>query len=275
MRTLKSTFWLAITAVWSPACLQEADPTDTPVDALDKERLEEASELGLAESDITSNAGVFDVGVIPDSGVGCPANSEEIVIRMDDEDTANVSSLNGFVGKTNFQETGSGTRFYFCKVKGEAFRPFSTSINASNQRDDYAVLKLGTACPTGSEEFSRYFDNEDTNNQNFFIGDITPNLSIFENTTLFFCLFRFASSGVGTISSFPSFGAGFRYGVFGPSDFNRGALAIGTIKTDDEDDANNNSYDAPNDALSAAQRIIQPDPNVSHGATILHVLRAR
>jgi hypothetical protein len=88
-------------------------------------------------------------------------------------------------------------------------------------------------------------------------------------------LFRFAASGIATMSAFPNLGGGFRYGVFGPSDFNRGALAFGTIRTDDEDSGNTSTYTVPSDALSSAMRIIQPDPSVSNGATILRVVRAR
>jgi len=217
---------------------------------------------------------VFEFGVIPDVGVGCPAGDDEIVIRMDDEDDGNVSSRSGFVGKTNVGETSSATRFDFCKVDGTVFKPFSTSATASDQRDDYAVLKLGLTCPAGSQEFSRHFDNEDDGNGNFFTGVINPNVSN-QDTTLFFCLFRFAASGVATMSAFPNLGSGFRYGGFGPSDFNRGALAFGTIRTDDEDSGNTSTYTVPSDALSSAMRIIQPDPSVSHGATILRVVRAQ
>jgi hypothetical protein len=239
-----------------PACMQEDDSPD------------------ISETDSEVSGGVFEVGVIPDVSVGCPGGSDEIVIRMDDEDSGNASRRSGYVGKTNLQETSSATRFYFCKVDGTVFRPFTTFDQGSDQRDDYAVLKLGTTCPNGSQEFSRFFDNEDSNNGNFSSGDITPNISN-TNTRLFFCLFRVAAPGALTMGSFPDLGAGFSYGVFGPTDFNRGALAFGTIRTDDEDSGNANSYSAPSDALLAAKRIIQPDTSTSSGATLLHVVRAR
>jgi hypothetical protein len=274
MRTWRSVTWVVIVAAGLPACLQADDdstgePTEAPVETIDSGSPELTS-----ITPITPKAGVFEVGVIPDLGVGCPAGSAEIVIRMDDEDDGNTSSRSGFVGKTNSGETSSATRFYFCKVDGTLFKPFSTSTSAADQRDDYAVLKLGTTCPAGSQEFSRHFDNEDSDNRNFFTGVISPNVSN-QDTTLYFCLFRYAASGVATMSAFPNLGSGFRYGVFGPSDFNRGALAFGTIRSDDEDSGNTSTYTVPSDALSAAKRIIYPDSTVSHGATILRVIRAR
>jgi hypothetical protein len=194
-------------------------------------------------------------------------------IRMDDEDDGNGSSRSGFIGKTNFQENTSNTRFYFCKVDGSQFHAFSGAASAADLRDDHAVLKLGTSCPSDSQEFSRHYDNEDDGNANFEVGVITPNVSN-ANTTLFFCLFRFSSSGV-IQSTFPNLGTGFRYGVFAPADFNRGALASGRFRSDDEDSGNASTYTAPSDAVLAAKRIIEPDTTVSHGATIHHVIRAR
>ncbi len=137
-------------------------------------------------------------------------------------------------------------------------------------KDDYAVLKLGAACPPGSVQFSRHFDNEDGTNANFSDGDISPNVST-ANTTLYFCMFRAAQLGDPTIAAFPNLAPGFSYGVFGPPDFNRGALALGTIRTDDEDTDNKNTYSVPAAASVAAQRIIDPDSS----ATVLHVLRAK
>lgn len=259
---LRATLWLAAAAAALPGCLPAPDGDD---EFADDATAEVASELG---------AGVFDVGVIPDRNVGCPAGSDELVIRMDDEDDSNGSSRTGYVGKTNLGETASATRFYFCKVDGSQFHPFTTAASAADQRDDYAVLKLGTTCPAGSQEFSRTYDNEDSSNGNFFTGVISPNISN-SNTKLFYCLFRFAAAGTTTMSAFPNLGTGFAYGVFAPADFNRGALAFGTIRSDDEDSGNTNAFSAPSDALLAAKRVIEPDTRVTHGATLHHVIRAR
>jgi hypothetical protein len=278
---------IAIAAVVLPACLQDPDAADDPTSL--GEDIGEKTGVNTSELDQVApgeaplpetppgprlNAGVFDVGVIPDRNVGCPAGADELVIRMDDEDDNNGSSRSGFIGKTNFEEDSENTRFYFCRVNGALFRPFSPASQASNLRDDYAVLKLGTTCPTGSQEFSRFYDNEDSGNNNFFNGVIDPNQSG-SNTRLFFCIFRFASTGTSTQTAFPSLGTGFRYGVFAPADFNRAPLAVGRFRSDDEDSGNANTITAPSDALLAVKRIIEPDTAVSHGATIHHVIRAR
>jgi hypothetical protein len=276
-------FFIASTAAWLSGCLQNPESTNPNSlgEAVDESvKVDEAIDETVKKDGVDlpvelpsgpqRNAGAFDIGVIPDMGVNCPAGSEEIVIGMDDEDTANQSSRSGFIGKTNLGESTFATRFYFCKVNGAVFRPFSTSGNAADQRDDYAVLKLGTTCPADSQEFARGYDNEDTNNANFHIGVITPNLSN-TGTTLIFCLFRFSSLGL-VQPSFPNLG--FRYGVFAPSDFNRGALAFGSFTSDDEDTSNISSFTAPNDALVAAKRIIEPSASF-FGSTIHHVVRAR
>jgi hypothetical protein len=260
-----------------PANVERASPS-LSAHALDETAsalAEDGGDPGLAEvaPGPRPMAGVFDVGVIPSSGVGCPAGSDEIMIRMDDEDDSNGSSRSGYIGKTNFHENAWDTRFWFCRVDGALFHPFSQAASAADQRDDYAVLKLGTTCPADSQEFSRTYDNEDSGNGNTRSGVIAPNISN-SNTKLFFCLFRYSSSGA-VQSAFPALGVGFQYGVFGPEDFNRGALAFGRFRSDDEDDGNTNQFSAPSDALTAARRIIEPDARVSHGATIHHVIRAR
>jgi hypothetical protein len=84
---------------------------------------------------------------------------------------------------------------------------------------------------------------------------------------------RAATDRSKTRSSSTSFPAlGLAYGVFAPYDFDRG-IWLGHIRADDEDDGNANSYYAPSDALLAAQRIVQEDTSVSHGATILRLAR--
>lgn len=265
---------LAAMAV-TTGCLAEGEGKLEGDGALDGE-LELGSELGseldVAEDEVASLAGVFDVGIVPEVGYGCPAGSDEIRIRMDDEDDGNANQQGGWIGKTRSDGQHANTLFVFCKVDGDLFRPLSTASNASNMRDDYAVLKLGTTCPSGSQEIWRRFDNEDDSNRNYSIGVISPNISNSYGTKLFFCLFRYAPAGVSTMPSFPDLGLS--YGVFAPGDFNRG-IWLGYVRTDDEDDSNANSYGAPSDALEAARRIIRPDTSVSHGATFVRFSRVR
>ena len=109
-------------------------------------------------------AGTYDVGVI--SGGSCP---NPVTIYMDDEDSSNNSSQSGWVGATNSQ-----TRFQFCRVDGSAFKRVASAYCSSHWSDSFAVLKLGATCPNGSVEFSRYFDNEDSSNNNSNSGNISP-----------------------------------------------------------------------------------------------------
>lgn len=222
-------------------------------------------EVAGSENEIAQSVGSYPVGVIPDDDEACPSNSDEITIFMDDEDTDNANSHSGWIGKT---DSSANTKFHFCRVEGHLFRPFSTVSSLSDMKDDYAVLKLGPACPPGSVEFNRFFDNEDSNdNSNSFDGNIAPNEST-HNTRLFFCMFRAAQIGDPTISSFPDLDLGFHYGVFAPADFNHGAIAKGQFRTDEEDKDNSSSYTVPAQASTAAHRIVE---EIS-GGTVFHTV---
>lgn len=183
--------------------------------------------VGEAESALCSCScdGVHDVGVIPETS--CPSDVEKVTIYMDDEDTTNGNDHDGWIGAT---QSGSNTKFTFCRVPGSSFKPLNTA-------EPYAVLKLGTTCPAGSETFSRTFDNEDTSNDNSYTGNIYPSTSTKSpsKTTLAFCLFRGSS---GAMSSFADFG--FRYGVLSRQGFSK-SLGEGWVHTDDEDTSNGNS----------------------------------
>jgi hypothetical protein len=169
-----------------------------------------------------------DVGVLANGA--CP---NPVTIYMDDEDSSNNSSLTGWYGSTNSQ-----TRLQFCRVDGNAF----TGTGWCNA-GEYAVLKLGTTCPNGSVELSRYFDNEDSGNNNSNSDNIAPSTQGGSATTLRFCAFtRYPlakCSADSPVVEFPN--VGFSYGVLAdPSVY--GALQTGQIYTDDEDSGNNNAW---------------------------------
>jgi hypothetical protein len=258
-------------------CLAEGEPPEQGAEGEQELAEGEPSEQGEAarldgsDDGATQLAGVFDVGIIPERGYGCPAGSDEIRIRMDDEDSGNANRQSGWIGKTRSDGQTANTLFVFCRVNGDLLRPLSGASNASDMADDYAVLKLGTTCPAGAQEFWRYFDNEDSGNGNYTVGVIAPNTSNQYGTRLYFCLFRYAPVGVSTMEGFPNLGL--PYGVFAPADFSRG-ISRGYVRTDDEDN-NANRYYASSDALEAAKRIVQPDTSVSHGATYVRFARVR
>ncbi len=175
--------------------------------------------VGICALVLSSSIFAADIGVIPDKK--CPANSKTITIYMDDEDTSNASKLTGWVG-----DTSRKTKFKFCRINSEAFKPLSNG-------EDYAVLQLSESCPADSISFYRYFDNENTHNNNSFTGNIYPN-SVGRNTRLKFCYFEGRDQGM---DSFPDIGIA--YGVFAPKHFSK-SLASGTIYTDDENKNNAN-----------------------------------
>lgn len=201
----------------------------------------------------------YDVGVIPNADA-CPAGVEKITIRMDDEDDGNANSRSGWLGATL---SSNNTTFKFCRVDGSQFRPLTTTAATSK---NYAVLKLGSTCPNGSQEIYRRWDNEDSGNANWFTASISNPQTMWPSETstsskgftrLHFCLFR---SGSTTMSSFPQLG--FSYGVFAPSVFSY-ALATGSLYTDDEDSNNGNTYFAPEAAITSAQQIVSSGSNTT------------
>jgi hypothetical protein len=178
--------------------------------------------------------GLYYVGVIPGSA-SCPAGSELITIHMDDEDHNNANSRFGWIGAI---VSDKNTTFVFCRVDGTQFNQVAVPY-------PYAVLQLSPQCPAFSMPFSRYFDNEDSSNQNGGSGNISPNVSAFVQngyTELHFCLFPPNQLPMGT--SFPNLGI--EYGVFASNLLNSGLVSgqtSGHLHTDDEDNSNENNFD--------------------------------
>jgi hypothetical protein len=201
----------------------ESEPDDG-ADAAD-EIASEAEDVGEAESAVVCDCecdGVHDVGVIPDTV--CPSDVEKVTMFMDDEDTSNGNDRDGWIGAT--VSTGN-TKLTFCRVPGSYFKPLNTS-------EPYAVLRLGSTCPAGSEAFARVFDNEDTANDNTYTGNIYPSTSTQSpsKTTVAFCLFR---GNANAMSNFPVLG--FSYGVLSRQGMSK-SQGEGWIETDDEDTSN-------------------------------------
>ena len=86
-------------------------------------------------------------------------------------------------------------------MPGANFAP----IRSSNQNENYAVLKAGTRCPTGSTEFQRYFNGNDNTADWRRVGfDDGGHSQCWGNLTLNFCMFRANPSAPGF--SFNNFG---------------------------------------------------------------------
>ncbi|MCP4353045.1 MAG: hypothetical protein GY795_46940, partial [Desulfobacterales bacterium] len=220
-----------------------------------------------------------DVGIIPGNS-GCPCNTERIVIYMDDEDDDKVNdNSNENTGWIGAIEQDHDTKFVFCRVDGNKFG------NMSWEGFPYAVLKLGRTCPEGSLEFSRYFDNEN-DNENYTEGDIYPNTSGDSYTDLSFCFFPVSIES--NMGSFPYFRRisgtdhTIEYGVFAPSfaqDLSP-SIEIGMLKIDDEDDDNNDFFrlnNIPNSYIEGIYGIISSwDPeNIDKENTIIRLAKVR
>jgi hypothetical protein len=175
-----------------------------------------------------------DIGVLADGN--CADPEENITVHMTDEAPVNNSYVSGWVGSASV-----GTILRFCRLYGGGFAHLGAST--TDTRNRYSVLRLGATCPNGSFAWSRRFDNQDTNNTNWAVGWLGPN-TVNSDTTLQLCFF---GGGATTMSSFPvirkAAGGGsspaIHYGVLGPSNL-YGALAAGTVYTDDEDSNNIN-----------------------------------
>ena len=200
--------------------------------------LSEKDRTGLA----TAYPFVRDVGVL--AHVDRCGSAENVAILLDDENDGNQSSSSGWTGISSTEPRGTLLRF--CRADGERFRP---------ARQGYAVLKLGQACPSGSYDVTRVFDNEDQSTRNAwsdadaawpngerrrFKHNIVPSMDM----ALTFCVFPPRTDG----AALPVLGHG--YGVLAAPDFPR-ALAAGTIHIDDENDDNQNEPSAPIPGLSS------------------------
>ncbi|HEX8434931.1 hypothetical protein [Archangium sp.] len=195
----------------------------------------------------------YDVGVI--QGQYCDnwgSSYGNATLYMDDEDRRNANNRWGWIGATRSTDN---TQLFFCRVDGRIFKPLST---VNDTRNHYAVVKLGSQCPNGSETFVRHFDNEDNNNKNWANMPSGGSHVLNRNTTLHFCLFR---NGSNTMSGFPNLN--YTYGVFAAPGFYK-ALSTGGIYTDDEDNNNANSYQAwGNNTMTDAMRIISGGNNTT------------
>jgi hypothetical protein len=197
-------------------------------------------------------AATYNVGVVAGAN-GCPPGSDLISIRLDNEDDHNANTSGGWIGAT---VRDNNTVLKVCRVNGTLFK---------SSADFYAVLQLGTSCPSGSQAFYRDFDDEDDQNNNSVSyspvssgSSIDPsNSSINSSSThLAFCLFLPSM----TPSPFPVLGV--EYGVFAASDF-PGALATGFTYLDDEDKKNENGYGGVYFSYSQAGKIIGGDANTT------------
>ncbi len=194
--------------------------------------------------------GGYDVGVLPYSGV-CPIGFEQIEFFMDCEDGSPITKIDPFTGQNGItRDSNYNLRYKFCRVDGRRFYPFSVS---GDPNFSFGLLKLGNLVPDHAigytHNLDRYFDNEDSNNKNSYIGDIAPNAMNRYGTTFRFLVMQSSSSytgggGPGYQRGLPDLGMdGQEYGVFTiPYTMPSGAGSMGDyeVLSDDEDSGNAN-----------------------------------
>lgn len=221
-----------IETVYTEGCLkiEKFDPdyvkieTEAPDDL--KQRILETLEKTFSKTHVLKNNGNL-VGVFKSGGCGGYSVLEVI---MDSEDSNPASSITGWSGDSYL--TGSGAKnvaLLFCVVDGAYFE--RTTV-------DYAILNLSSSSSWGDAEgLQRYFDNEDSSNQNIFrldgqnISGWVGDCYFGSNTRLQF--YYYTATGSGT-AIFPYLG--FSYGTLGTY-----GSYQGNIYSDDEDSSNANA----------------------------------
>ena len=159
------------------------------------------------------------IGVLKaDPNVVC---SEEIVINLDVEDSNNDTKILSGDGNLPAGVTlGSHAIFTYCTINAVSLKPAPYN---------YAVLRLGSKCPSGSYPFARHHDTEDSRNANSFSGNIAPSI-VNSNATLEYCLVP-SSEKSKIVFPFDD-----KYGVFGnPPEKYDNVISHNLIKIDDED----------------------------------------
>jgi hypothetical protein len=183
----------------------------------------------------------FDVGVILDGGATCPtmtgrSGPRTVSLYMDDEDDGNKSGASGWIGQT---VSSDNTTWKFCTVAGSKFKRLKVTTASSTAPKNYAVARMGASCPAGAVSMYRYFDNEDSKNNNSSVGHVPPHRSRNSYTQLELCMFK-ETTGTTASSTAPFPSLGVSYGLFAPANM-PGALSTGYVRSDDEDSDGNNS----------------------------------
>lgn len=118
---------------------------------------------------------------------------------------------------------------------------------------DYAVVLLSGYCPPETEPFSRYWDNEDENNSNYYTGTFgLPNFQDSDGTHIAFCFVPKDTTLIYDVYQSISIATG-HGGVLARPTFSYDAVQYhqGWLRTDDEDDHNSNWWGTDYTSYSA------------------------
>lgn len=101
------------------------------------------------------------------------ACDEEIIIRLDAQDVPNYSGFDeGETVNVPSVYVGRGiVEFMYCVLEYDG-----TNNQLPRVPFDYVVLRLDDACPAGMQQFARYHDTEDDTHNNYYSGNISPNV---------------------------------------------------------------------------------------------------
>jgi hypothetical protein len=223
---------------------------------------EEIEDVDDIEAESAALSGSM-VGVIPENNTNCPGKRIEIDVAP--EMDKNNNHTDGWIGDWSWAK-GSLGRMVFCKVPSAGFKPAKSTSAQAN----YAVLKLGASCPTGSFEVVRYFDLEDTpyapstTEQDKACLPSRHGGKAGQNLWLHLCVFK--ANVAGSSTPFPDLA--FRYGVLGSPGV-PGDLASGFAYNDDEDDDNRTHWEGNDDNVDLSA-IIEGGNN-----SRMHLVRVR
>ena len=178
------------------------------------------------------------------------ACDEEVIIRLDAEQNGNGS---GFVeGETVYIPSvyvGRGVvEFMYCVLEYDG-----TNNQIPRVPFDYAVLRLDDACPAGAQAFGRYHDTEDDTNNNYYSGNISPNVVNY-GVRKEFC---FVPADNSSNLPYPFSG---EYAVF--ANVSNANILYSELKTDDENSDNRNKwfyYDASSSIKNRIKNIAYGD----------------
>lgn len=199
------------------------------------------------------------IGLIPaDSPKDITANECPgglIYMYMDDEDRSNSNDLvlngeswkgynfavGGLAHPTSPRKGGGNTSIQYCPKKVAALPRLSY---------DYAVISASDTCPGNSYRFYKRWDNEDSGNNNHYVGDISPH-SMGDNTKMYFC---FVPKQAGK----PKWDSLFDGSIIFTKE--ETLSNHGYIRQDDEDKRNSNKYGTDHAEYGARMQAI-----ISHG----------
>ena len=158
---------------------------------------------------------------------GSKCEGEEVMIRLDTEDSSNRNKVRGDSTPPGISVNKNGVKFTYCVIERDVMPKVPY---------DYAVLRLDVECPEGAKKLGRFHDTEDSDNNNNHSGIVWPS-AITNNADIEYCV-AVTDGGADRKYPFES-----KYGVFAnPSSSVSKYISHSEIYVDDEDGKNKNDW---------------------------------